>query len=212
MKVGIIALGSHKERHGAALPPDTDAKIAEHIALETARKTDAEFLGTLKSSYELPEINTGDHQPIEEVIEELKDKIQEVKAEGFEGLLIVNGHGGNQELENHLEEVEKEMQIKLRMDSTICQIEGPHAGTGELSIGSILGITDESQIEEHQNPEKHPEVGFAGFEKVREKYDWAEDHAQEVINEGVRIDESIGKDLLDSAISNAAEKTREMGS
>ena len=30
-KIGIIALGSHLENHGPALPIDTDAKIASYI-------------------------------------------------------------------------------------------------------------------------------------------------------------------------------------
>ncbi|HDI12537.1 MAG TPA: creatinine amidohydrolase, partial [Hadesarchaea archaeon] len=29
-EIGVLAIGSHEERHGAALPPDTDAKIATY--------------------------------------------------------------------------------------------------------------------------------------------------------------------------------------
>ena len=35
-KIGIIALGSHLENHGPALPIDTDAKIASYIAFRAA--------------------------------------------------------------------------------------------------------------------------------------------------------------------------------
>ncbi|MEM2427401.1 MAG: hypothetical protein QXZ52_04265, partial [Candidatus Hadarchaeales archaeon] len=59
--MGILALGSHQERHGAVLPPDTDAKLAAHVALEAAKRSGAKFLGILLTSYELPLIRTGKH-------------------------------------------------------------------------------------------------------------------------------------------------------
>lgn len=212
MKVGIIALGSHKERHGAALPTDTDAKIAEYIAKEAAEETKAEFLGTLNSAYELPEIKTGEHQTMKELIAEVKNKIKDAKGQGFGGIVLVNAHGGNQELQKYLEEIKKETKVELKMDSTVCRIEGPHAGTGELSIGSIIGITDESNLEEHLDLENYPEVGFAGMKEVREKYDWAEEHAQDVIKEGAEVDKLLGRLLLGSSVASAINRIREMES
>ncbi len=210
MQVGIIAIGSHEEDHGPALPPDTDARIASHIGRETAEKTIAEFLVTLKSSHEFLDINTGNHQPLQEVVEELEEKIQKSKDLGFEAFLLVNAHGGNQKLENHIKKLEKKTQTKLKMDSTICQIEGPHAGTGEVSIGAVLGMVDETKIDEQSDVEKYPEVGFAGFDHVREKYEWAEEHAKEVLNEGVEVDKKLGKKLLNSAIKSAIEKIKNL--
>lgn len=210
MKIGIVALGSHHERHGASLPLDTDARIAEHIAKKVAEKTDSEFLGTLKSAYELPEIETGDHDSIEKVIEEVEEKIEEAKSKNFEGIFIVNAHGGNQELEKHLKEIEKRTRINLRMDSTICNIEGPHAGTGELSMGAVIGITDESRLDEHTDSEKYPEVGFVGFEEAREKYEWTEKHSQEIIQNGVKVDKFLGNVLLKAAAASAANKVQDL--
>ena len=43
-KIGIIALGSHLENHGPALPIDTDAKIGAHIAFQASLETGAKFL------------------------------------------------------------------------------------------------------------------------------------------------------------------------
>lgn len=212
MEVGIIALGSHRERHGAALPPDTDALIAKHMAQETAERTDAKFLETLKSSYELPEIETGEHQPLDELIEELEIALRSAKSDGFEGIVLINAHGGNQKLEGRLGEISKETQVELKMDSTICKLEGPHAGSGELSVGSVIGITDESKLEEHSDAKKHPEVGFAGLEKVREKYQWAEKHAQEVVEGGMEIDKHFGKILLQSSIASAVNRVQELES
>lgn len=209
MQIGIIAIGSHEESHGPALPPDTDARIARHIGIKTAERTEAEFLGTLNSSHEFLDIDTGNHQTLSEVLEELKSAVQKSKNLGFEAILIINAHGGNQKLENHIIDLEKKTQIKLKMDSTICQIEGPHAGTGEVSIGAIVGMTDESKVSEQSDVEKYPEVGFAGFEHVREKYEWAEEHAQEIINQGVKVDRELGRKLLNSAISSAVEKIQD---
>ncbi|KXA94909.1 hypothetical protein AKJ65_03060 [candidate division MSBL1 archaeon SCGC-AAA259E19] len=212
MKVGIIALGSHHERHGAALPLDTDARIAKYMAEEVSKRTGAKFLGTLESAYELPEIDTGRHDSLDELAGELEEALLSAKEGGISGAVLVNAHGGNQEFERRLEEIEEETEMELRMDSTICNLEGPHAGTGELSVGAVLGITDESRIEEHGEVERYPEVGFAGLEETREKYEWAEEHAQEIIEEGVEIDRSLGRDLLRKSIASAAEKVRELKS
>ena len=46
-KIGIIALGSHLENHGPALPIDTDAKIGAYIAFQAALQTGAKFLGII---------------------------------------------------------------------------------------------------------------------------------------------------------------------
>ena len=46
-KIGIIALGSHLENHGPALPIDTDAKIGAYIAFQSSLRSGAKFLGIL---------------------------------------------------------------------------------------------------------------------------------------------------------------------
>ena len=45
--IGILAIGSHLENHGAALPIDTDSKIAVYIGLQASLITGAKFLGVL---------------------------------------------------------------------------------------------------------------------------------------------------------------------
>ncbi len=205
MRVGVLALGSHDERHGAALPPDTDARIAEYIAREAARRTGAGFLGVLRSSYELPGINTGEHQSLEELVGELREELVRAKRDGFQAVVLVNAHGGNQKLRERLDELERELGVEIRFSTTITEIEGPHAGTGELSVGAVIGIVDESRLEEHSNFERYPEVGFVGLREARRRYPWAEEHAREVLRLGVRIDKRLGEKLLEEAISDAVE-------
>jgi len=205
-KIGLLALGSHEERHGAALPPDTDAKIASHIALEAAKRTGARFLGVLHSSYELPDIDTGRHQTLEQLIDELRAALLSAKRTlGIRGVVLVNAHGGNEVLREHMRELEEEVGLRLTFNNKIVELEGPHAATGEVSIGAAIGIADPSKLAVHVDFERHPEVGFVGLKAARKRYPWAEKHAKQVRKQGVRIDESLGKRLIERAISNVAD-------
>ncbi len=207
--VGILALGSHEERHGAALPPDTDARLASHVAQEAARRAGGRFIGVLRSSYELPEIDTGRHQSLEEVVEELRTTLRKAKgALGVKAAVLVNGHGGNGPLRERLPVLEAELGMRLVFNSAITKLEGPHAATGELSMGAVIGITDESKLAEHADFAQHPEVGFVGLEKVRRKYEWAERQAREVEEEGVRVDKELGMKLLERAIAEVVNDIR----
>lgn len=205
-KIGLLALGSHEERHGAALPPDTDAKIASHIALEAAKRTGVRFLGVLHSSYELPDIDTGRHQTLAQLINELRATLLAAKKTlDIEAVVLVNAHGGNEVLREHLKKLEKKVGLRLVFNSKIIELEGAHAATGELSIGTAIGIAMPSKLAEHCDFKRHPEVGFVGLKAARKRYAWAERHAKEVSEHGVRLDESLGKRLIERAISDVVD-------
>ncbi|MFB0500298.1 MAG: 2-amino-5-formylamino-6-ribosylaminopyrimidin-4(3H)-one 5'-monophosphate deformylase [Candidatus Hadarchaeaceae archaeon] len=211
-KVGILALGSHEERHGAALPPDTDARLASHVALEAAKRTGAKFLGTLYSSYELPHIDTGRHQTLEEVMEELRVKLKTAKQTlGIESVVLVNAHGGNKPLRDLTQELEQETSLRVSFNNKIIELEGPHAATNELSMGAVIGITDVSKIAEHSDFELYPEVGFVGLKEARKCYPWAERQAQEVERIGVLVDKFLGEKLLECAIIDVMNDIRKLG-
>ncbi len=210
MSVGVLAVGSHDEGHGAALPRDTDARIAEHIAREAARRTGTSFLGVLHSSYELPGIDTGDHQSLEELVDELKRELRKAKSSGVLAVVLVNAHGGNQKLREKLAEIQRELGMKVKFNAVITELEGQHAATGELSIGATIGIADESKLGEHSNFERHPEVGFVGLKGARERYSWAEEHAREVLKRGVRMDKFLGEKLLECAIADVVNDISEL--
>jgi 2-amino-5-formylamino-6-ribosylaminopyrimidin-4(3H)-one 5'-monophosphate deformylase len=93
----------------------------------------------------------------------------------------------------------------LTFNNRVVQLEGPHAGTGEVSIGAAIGIADPSKLAEHIDFERHPEVGFVGLKAARKRYSWAEKHAKQVSEQGVRVDYLLGGKLLQLAILDVME-------
>ena len=67
-QIGIIALGSHRENHGTALPIDTDSKIAANVALNVATKTGATFLGIFYGATEYDFVKHGIHLKKDDLI------------------------------------------------------------------------------------------------------------------------------------------------
>ncbi|MDI6643120.1 MAG: 2-amino-5-formylamino-6-ribosylaminopyrimidin-4(3H)-one 5'-monophosphate deformylase [Candidatus Hodarchaeaceae archaeon] len=210
-KVGIMALGSHEERHGAALPLDTDAKLASHVAQEAAKRAGAKFIGVLYSSHELPGIDTGKHQSLEEVLDELRTALLNAKrALEIKAAVLVNGHGGNEPIRERLPALEAELGMRLVFNNTLIDLEGPHAATGELSMGAAVGIVDFSRMVNHADFARHPEVGFVGLREARRRYDWAERQAQEVEKRGVRVDKFLGEKLLECVVIDVINDIREL--
>jgi len=209
--VCLLALGSHEERHGAALPPDTDAKLACHVAKRAAKLTGARFLGVLASSYEYPEIDTGKHQSLEELLVELRTALQRAgRVFGAQGVVLVNGHGGNGILREHIPALEAEFGMRIIFNNTLINLEGPHAGTGELSMAAAIGIADESKLAEHADLHRHPEVGFVGLRPARKRFGWAELQAREVEKFGLKIDKRMGEKLLECTIADVVNDVGEI--
>ncbi|MDI6723922.1 MAG: 2-amino-5-formylamino-6-ribosylaminopyrimidin-4(3H)-one 5'-monophosphate deformylase [Methanobacterium sp.] len=203
-EIGVLAVGSHLENHGAALPIDTDSKIAAYIALQAALRSGAKFIGILYAATEYSYIKHGIHIDAEELaLKRLLPTLKNAKkCLNIKKVVLVNGHGGNIPLLDYLDDIEKEMEIKIIFNNKIVEIEGPHAGTGELSIGSVLNIVDESKLEEHCNFKNHPEVGMVGFKEARSIDKGINKGAVSVENEGVCIDIELGNELLETAISD----------
>ena len=88
--------------------------------------------------------------------------------------------------------------------------EGPHAGSGELSIAKILGILNEKEIENQTNLDKYEEVGLYGFNKARENDPNIEAGAIDVKENGVYADEIYGKRLLELAINSVVFDTEKL--
>lgn len=203
-EIGILAVGSHLENHGAALPIDTDSKIASHLALQAALRSGAKFLGILYAATEYDYIKHGIHIDAEELAKKrlLPTLASAKKCLNIKKVVLVNGHGGNIPLLDYIEEIEKELEITIIFNNKIVEIEGPHAGNGELSMGSVLKMVDETKLPEHCDFEKYPEVGMVGFKEARNIDEGIDQGAKSVENEGVCINEELGNSLIDTAIQS----------
>jgi 2-amino-5-formylamino-6-ribosylaminopyrimidin-4(3H)-one 5'-monophosphate deformylase len=203
-KIGVLALGSHLENHGPALPIDTDAKIATHLAFKASLITGAKFLGVLYAAAEYEYVRHGIHLTTQELVKKqliptlyaAKENLQ------IEAVVLVNSHGGNVPIINYLKEVEKALDLRILFNNKIVEIEGPHAGTGEISIGAVLGITDESQIEEHHHFKDYPEVGMIGLKKARAANKDIDKGAYDLQEKGIFINKRFGEQLLETGIAD----------
>lgn len=203
-EIGVLAVGSHLENHGAALPIDTDSKIAAYLALQASLISGAKFLGILHAATEYDYVKHGIHMNAQKLA---KDQLLPIlenakKCLNIKKVVLVNGHGGNIPLLDYLEEIEKELELEIVFNNKIVEIEGPHAGTGELSMGRILNIADESRLPEHCDFKKYPEVGMVGLKEARNINEGINEGAAIVEKEGVCIDIELGNHLLETAVED----------
>ena len=171
-KIGIIALGSHLENHGPALPIDTDAKIASYIAFKAALESGAKFLGVIYPAHEIDEINHGIHVSLDDLTDEIVKVLKSAKKYlGISSVVIVNGHGGNLPIVTCLYDIEERTDLLITLNSKIIESEGPHGGSGEFS----------------QARKNDPNI---------------EEGAIDIEENGVYVDEVYGNELLKLAINS----------
>ncbi|BDZ67755.1 2-amino-5-formylamino-6-ribosylaminopyrimidin-4(3H)-one 5'-monophosphate deformylase [Methanobacterium ferruginis] len=211
-KIGILAIGSHLENHGAALPIDTDSKIASYLALEASLRTGAKFIGILYAATEYDYVKHGVHLSPEILVE--KELIPTLKSArnnlDLEAVVLVNGHGGNVPIKDYLEDIENELDLEIILNNKIVEIEGPHAATGEISMGVVLGMGDESRFEEHCHLEDYPEVGMVGLQEARQANAGIDAGALKVKEEGICIDTELGKALLETALEDIINNVKQL--
>ena len=201
-KIGIIALGSHLENHGPALPIDTDAKIAAHIAFQSSLETGAKFLGIIFPAYELDTIDHGVHVSLDVLKENVINTLNQAKKFlDIEKVVIVNAHGGNIPLVAELWDIEDQTGMSITFNNKVISSEGPHAGSGELSMAKVLGIVNENELENQDNVVEYEEVGLYGFKQARKDDPNIEEGARDIEENGVYIDEEYGHRLFNLAIT-----------
>ena len=200
--VGVIALGSHLENHGPALPIDTDAKIAAHIAFQASLMTGAKFLGIIFPAYELDTIDHGVHVSLEELKENVINTLNSAKKYlNVDRVVIVNAHGGNIPLVTELWDIEDKTDMAIVFNNKVISSEGPHGGSGELSMAKVLGIVNEDEIENQANVHEYEEVGLHGFAQARKDDPNIDEGARDVEENGVYIDEEYGERLFNLSIN-----------
>ena len=202
-KVGIIALGSHLENHGPALPIDTDAKIGAHIAFQSSLLTGAKFLGIIFPAYELDTIDHGVHVSLETLKENVINTLNQAKKFlDIEKVVIVNAHGGNSPLMAELWDIEDKTGLSITFNNKVISSEGPHGGSGELSMAKVLGIVNDDEVVNQADVTKYEEVGLHGFKQAREDDPNIEEGAIDVEENGVYVDEDYGNRLFSLAINS----------
>ena len=202
-KIGIIALGSHLENHGPALPIDTDAKIGAHIALQASLQTGAKFLGIIFPAYELDTIDHGIHVSLEELKENVIITLNNAKKFlDVEKVIIINAHGGNIPLVGELWDIEDKTGLAIVFNNKVISSEGPHGGSGELSMAKVLGIINEEEVINQANVNEYEEVGLHGFKQAREDDPNIEEGARDIEENGVYVDEDYGNRLFSLAINS----------
>ena len=202
-KIGIIALGSHLENHGPARPIDTDAKIAAHIAFQSSLETGAKFLGIIFPAYELDTIDHGIHVSLDELKENVITTLNQAKKFlDIEKVIIVNAHGGNIPLVSELWDIEDKTDLAIIFNNKVISSEGPHGGSGELSMAKVLGIVNEEEVINQANVREYEEVGLHGFAQARRDDPNIEEGARDVEENGVYVDEDYGNRLFNLAISS----------
>jgi 2-amino-5-formylamino-6-ribosylaminopyrimidin-4(3H)-one 5'-monophosphate deformylase len=204
-KIGIIALGSFLENHGSVLPIDTDAKIASYISLKVSILTGAKFLGVVLPSTEYDYVNHGIHNKPEEVVEYIKFLIKEGMKIGVKKFLIINCHGGNVLISNLLNDLENQFNVIVKLKN----ITFTHASTEELSVGYVIGIADESKLNEHDF-NKYPEIGMVGLKEARKNNIYIDNEAKTVEKYGVKIDAELGNNILKKSISECVEMVKKL--
>ena len=118
----------------------------------------------------------------------------------IEKVVIVNSHGGNLPLMTELWEIEDKTDLSIIFNNKIISTEGPHAGSGELSMGKVLGILNEDELKNQADVNKYVEVGLHGFKQARENDPNIEEGARDVEENGVYVDEEYGQQLFNLAI------------
>ena len=202
-QIGIIALGSHLENHGPALPIDTDSKIASYIAFNASLLSGAKYLGIIYPAHEIAEIDHGIHNTLEDLCSNIIEVLKSAKKYlGISKVIIVNGHGGNLPLVTCLGEIEEKTDLMITLNSKVIESEGPHGGTGELSMGKYLGITNEAEVVNQTDTETYGEIGLTMFAKARENDPNIEAGARDIAENGVYVDEEYGEALLNLAIDS----------
>ncbi len=202
-KIGIIALGSHLENHGPALPIDTDAKIGAYIAFQSALQTGAKFLGIIFPAYELDTIDHGIHVSLETLKENVINTLNDAKKFlDIEKVVIVNAHGGNIPLMTELWDIEDKTEMTVVFNNKVVSSEGPHGGSGELSMAKVLGIVNEAELKNQANVDEYEEVGLYGFKQARRDDPNIEEGARDIEENGVYIDEEYGERLFTLAINS----------
>ena len=110
----------------------------------------------------------------------------------------------------NLEYIENQTGLDIIFNNKLIETEGPHGGSGELSMGKILNILDDNQVKNQGNLELYSEIGLYAFKEARQNDPGIDAGAKDVEENGVYLDEDYGKELLSLAINSVLLDTEKL--
>jgi 2-amino-5-formylamino-6-ribosylaminopyrimidin-4(3H)-one 5'-monophosphate deformylase len=113
-------------------------------------------------------------------------------------------------IRENLKGIEEDLGLHISFNNRIVDIEGPHAGSGELSMGEFLGITDQERLGEHCDVEKYPEFCMIGLEEARNADEGIDRGARESEGKNISADPELGKSLLEEAIRDVVKDIKSL--
>ena len=143
------------------------------------------------------------HVSLEELKKNVINTLNQAKEYlNIEKVVIVNAHGGNIPLMAELWDIEDKTDLAITFNNKVISSEGPHGGSGELSMAKVLGIVDDDEVINQANVNEYEEVGLHGFKQAREDDPNIEEGAKDVEENGVYVDEEYGERLFNLAINS----------
>ena len=99
-------------------------------------------------------------------------------------------------------DIEDATDMAIIFNNKVISSEGPHGGSGELSMAKVLGIINEKEVENQANVNEYEEVGLYGFTQARRDDPNIEEGAIDIEENGVYVDEEYGERLFNLAINS----------
>ena len=160
-------------------------------------------MGIIFPAYELDTIDHGIHVSLDTLKENVIHTLNDAKKFlDIEKVVIVNAHGGNIPLMAELWDIEDETDLAIIFNNKVISSEGPHGGSGELSMAKVLGIINEREVENQAKVDEYEEVGLYGFDQARRDDPNIEEGAMDIEENGVYVDEEYGERLFNLAIDS----------
>jgi creatinine amidohydrolase len=218
--VAVLPVGSI-EIHGPHMPVGTDSKAVYEIAKRAAEKEEAVVLPPLYYAYvpenrHFPGTISLTARTLLSLLEEICD---EASRNGFKKILIVNGHGGN----NNILRVFLRETLTKRKDYVVYALIGPlspirdlieelfkgrrigHAGEMETSMGLYLF----GDLIKMEDVKREAEVGSTGLPKeIETQVDWQAYAVQVYLGDPRRATREKGKKLIDKLVEFLADAIR----
>jgi creatinine amidohydrolase len=222
-KVCLLPIGS-LERHGEHMPFGTDALICHTIAVGASKKEPcvvfppywfgqvheaACFTGAINFSTRL-------------TLEILEALLDQIAFNGFEKIVILNGHGGNSHMLEYLamSQLDRKVDYTLyiidrthgeeykhsRAVDNIWETEGGHACERETSV--VMAIAPDTVNMEYQCFDEpiEPKVDLSHIKGVHTGLWWYAMYPEQVVGCPSKASPEKGKIALDAAILDIAEK------